>query len=293
MNTRSATLAILMATAPASCMADEFKALAVELSQAAASSGVRSLAVLPFAPSDESPAQEGLSIADRLLTQIVRGGKVLAVERSMLRRVLEEHHLAQTGIADAGLIKKIGEIVPVGAVITGSFGNSMEETVIEARLIDVKSGIILAAAERKVERKPSGLQGSKLDAADGKGFLWVPAPQLTVAAPDIQEERSDANPAPGDRSCANAAERIDALEARILDVKARYWAGQLKKGVSLAGLTVNPGSEITDPDLKKNFYARIQHWYNADRTPKLTPSEISRFVRFDREAFILYKECRG
>ncbi len=292
MKSKAAALAVLIASMPAPCAADGFGALARELGRAAAAAGIRSLAVLPFAPGDASPPKEGVNIADKLLTRIVRGGKVQAVERSMLRRIVEEHHLARTGIPDAGLIKQIGEIVPVGAVITGSFVNSGEETVLQARLINVKTGIILAAAERRVDREQFGLQALEAASDNRTASLWMPVPELTVPAPELPADGSpEAGASAGGGSCANASERIDALEAQILDVKARYWAGQIRKGVSLSRLTVNPGSEISDPELKKSFYGRLQYWYETASIPELTPSDLSRFVRIDREALALYGEC--
>ena len=119
----------------------------------------------------------------------------------------------------------------------------------------------------------------------------VPVPGFFVAAPPMPSGPSELRDAPSDTFCADASNRVDRLESEILDLKARYWAARLKRGLSLAGLKINPGSTITNPSLKHNFYERMKYWYELDRVPELTPSELKRFVSIDGKAYTLYREC--
>ena len=82
---------------------------------------------------------------------MVRIGKVQAVERSMLRNLMGEHHLAQTGMIDSATLKKLGKVFSADGVVTGSFINLGQKAVVNARLINVETGAIIAAVERKVE----------------------------------------------------------------------------------------------------------------------------------------------
>lgn len=283
-------LTLILAASPLRA-ANGFKAMAKELSRAAKSAGIERVAVLPFVPADGSSAKDGWNISEKLMTQVVRVGKVQAIERSLLRNLMEEHHLAQTGMINPATLKKIGRVFSVEAVVTGSFVSLGREAVVNARLINVETGVIIAAAERQVDRDWFDAPGSGL--ADGRpAWLWVPAPEFIVEAPPLPSvDFLELRDAPAENSCAGASERVDRLESQILELKARYWAAQLKKGASLAGLKVNPGSTISDPFLKKSFYDRMNYWYGLDNAPALTPSEVRRFVYMDGKAYSLYREC--
>jgi hypothetical protein len=122
--------------------------------------------------------------------------------------------------------------------------------------------------------------------------LSVPAPEFTVDAPAIFElDGSDLHDSLSDQDCAGAPARIDRLEAAILDLKARYWALRLKKGVKAEALAVNPGSTISDPDLKRQFYERLKSWHALRRVPELSSAESSRFDAVDAAALALYRKC--
>lgn len=285
-------LALMLAAAPA-CAANGFKAVAKELTRAAKNAGLGRVAVLPFTPADGSSAKDGWNIAEKLTTQIVRLGKVQAVERSMLSRLMEEHHLAQTGLVDQAALKRMGKVLSVEAIVTGSFVTLGRETMLNARLIDIETGVIMAAVERQVEREWFDASQTGLAAGHLAAALWVPAPEFTVEAPPIPEGSFlELRDAPSDEvPCERAAERVDDMEREILDLKARHWAARLKEGVASTQLKVNPGSTITDPELKKEFYSRMKYWYGRDSVPELSPSEVRRFVSVDEQAYSLYREC--
>jgi TolB-like protein len=59
--------------------------------------------------------------------------------------VIKEFQLSQSGIIDTSYAKQIGKITGADAIVTGSvikIGNSLR---LDARIIDVESGIILTA----------------------------------------------------------------------------------------------------------------------------------------------------
>ena len=281
-------LTLIAAYAPI-CGATGFKDMAKELSRAAKSAGIERIAVLPFVPADGSNVKDGWNLSEKLITQVVRAGKVQVVERSLLRNLMEEHHLAQTGMLNPAMLKKIGQVTSVEAIITGSFVTSSREFVVNARLINVETGVIIAAVEHEEDR--DWLNSATFSNNQLPG-LWVPAPEFTVEAPSMPAEDSIAlKDAPADTSCIGAAERVDRLEGQILELKARYWANQLKKGISLASIKVNPGSTISDPTLKKAFYERMKHWYEFEKETGLTPQEVQRFISIDGKAYALYREC--
>lgn len=277
------TAAVMMATA-ATARADGYRAMARELASQAKRAGVMRVAVLPFEPADGGSPRDGWNISEKLVTQLVRTGKVQALERSMLRALLSEQRLGQTGALDPATLKRIGRVLSADGIVTGSFTTIGREVEVNARLINTETGVIIAASERKASRDWFDLPN-----------LFVPAPEFSVPAPEIVEEGEDAlamRDALTDEGCDDAAARVDRLENDILDIKARYWALRLKKGLDLSSLKANPGSTITDPALKRQFYDRMNAWYAQQRVPPLDATETKRLVAVDGRAYALHRQCR-
>lgn len=276
------------ATAAPRAQADGFKAMARDLASEAKKSGVSRVAVMPFEPADGGSARDGWNISEKLVTQLVRTGKVQTLERSMLKALMEEHQLGRTGALDPATLRKLGRVLSAEAIVAGSFVTIGREVVINARLINTETGVILAASERRAER----------DWFDGPD-LFIPAPEFLVEAPTIltrgeialRDSVADTAEEADDTNCNNAATTVDRLEAQILDLKARYWAHKLKTGLDMATLKVNPGSTISDPELKQEFYAKMKSWYAQARVPALSPLETKRFVAVDGQAYSLAQKC--
>jgi hypothetical protein len=91
--------------------------------------------------------------------------------------------------------------------------------------------------------------------------------------------------------CSDAALRADQYEAGVLELKARYWALRLKKGVVNTSLTANPGSEISDPGLRRRFYESLAIWYRSHDIPELSLTERAEFLVSDHKADLLRRRC--
>lgn len=265
-------LTALLASPAAPSAAEGFRTMARELGAPAKHARIQRVAVLPFIAVDGGKSADGWGLSERLLTQLVRSGKVQAVERSLLKDIMEEHQFARTGAVDAALLKRLGKLFAADGVITGSYVNMGRETSINARLVDVETGVIVAASEHSVERR------------------WSGSPVLE-APPTEAGVLSRAQKPLTDRACLHAATRVDQLEGQILDLKARYWALKLRKGLAGRTAAFEPGSTISDPHLKREFYDKMKAWYASERVPELTPSEIQRFIAVDQEAHALHQGC--
>lgn len=273
-------LALFLTASPA--WTGGFKGMANEITKAAKKAGMERVAVLSFVPADGGSSNDGWNIAEKLTTQVVRAGQVRTVERALLAKLMEEHHLGRTGILEQATLKKLSKVFSVEGVITGSFVTLGSDVVIQVRLIDIETGVIVMASEGRTAREWS----------DSPAASWVPAPQFTVEASRLlEEDQTPLRDSLVEESCANAAERVDGMNKEILDLKARYWALQLKKGLPMSGFRHDPGSEISDPTLKREFYRRMKAWYSQGSIPKLTPYEVKRFVGIDSKAYSLYGRC--
>jgi TolB-like protein len=272
---------IAAAVAAPAARADGFKKMAQDLAGDARKAGISRVAVMPFEPADGGSVRDGWNISEKLTTQLVRGGKVQALERSMLKALMEEHELGRTGALDPATLRKLGRVLSAEGIVTGSFTTIGREVVVNARLINTETGVIVAASERRAER----------DWFDAP--IFVPAPAFTVEAPTIVTEGELAlkDSVADEPNCNDAATTVDRLEAEILDLKARYWARKLEKGLDFATLKVNPGSTISDPELKSELYDKIRRWYARGRVPELSQAETKRFVALDGRAYAIAQKC--
>jgi TolB-like protein len=89
--------------------------------------------------------QAGEIVAEWLITSLVKTGRFDVVERAQLQKVLKEQQLGMTGMISQETAARVGELLGVKVIITGSviqIGNTVE---VNARLINVEDGSILKA----------------------------------------------------------------------------------------------------------------------------------------------------
>lgn len=106
----------------------------------------------------------GRAGADELTTQLVQSGEFTVVERDRLQALMAEQKLGQSGAVDPSTAAKIGQLLGVQGIVTGSITQfSVEEkgggigpvqasfaeaeTKIDIRVVDTSTGEILLAAE--------------------------------------------------------------------------------------------------------------------------------------------------
>lgn len=278
-------LLLLVSAAPAA-RADEMRSLARELAGAARAAGLRRVAVTSLEPWRGEERGEGALLTERLTTALARSGKVQTVERRLLPKLMEERSLQRTGALEKGAGAGAGRLARVDALVTGTYHLAGGKVRLLARVVDAESGVIVGAAEAEFEREGE-------DGFFGAAPFEVPPVPAIASFREVPFEDFDARDAVADGagSCEGAAARVNALEASILDLKTRYWAGRLLAGLPSGEVKVNPGSTIPDPALKARFYAELKRLHASGRVQPLTPLEVARFVKLDGEAYALYRDC--
>lgn len=116
----------------------------------------------------------GTSASDILITELVKSGKFIVVERDKMNRLMEEQKLGLSGAIDPGTAAKMGKILGLNAIVTGSISQFGEETegseylltqsksqivkcAVDIRVVDVETGQILYAdSGTGVAKKHSG-----------------------------------------------------------------------------------------------------------------------------------------
>lgn len=113
-----------------------------------AASGKTRVAVIDFEQKGEQEfrgKQVGEIVAEWLITSLVRTGRFDVVERAQLQKIFKEQQLGMTGMINQETAAKVGELLGVKLIITGSVirvGNAYD---INTRLINVEDGSILKA----------------------------------------------------------------------------------------------------------------------------------------------------
>lgn len=275
---RKALLAALLAASalasPARASVD-LKDLASAVTAASAARKVKRVAVVPFTGPRGAASFSGAIVSERLVIQILARGELDLVERRFLDKVLEEQRLGVFGIMDQDTVKTLGKVLGVDAILTGTIVELKGDRVeVNARLIHAETAQVLAADTVRVakdwEERTIGEDAS----------TWI------VPVPDLGDE-----PFKSGASCQTS---VDEVEKRLLDFKARYWADRLKDpAFSLRSLKHNPGSEIRNAELKKQFFLKLQRHYDAPARTPLTSEEQAALAKGLQEIKVLSGLCEG
>jgi DNA-binding beta-propeller fold protein YncE/TolB-like protein len=94
----------------------------------------------------------GSIVAEWLITSFVQSGRFEVVERSQLQKILEEQKLAVTGLVAQDTAVKLGKVLGVKVIISGTLIKIGEAIEINSRLIDTQDGAIIKAEKRRAER---------------------------------------------------------------------------------------------------------------------------------------------
>jgi hypothetical protein len=161
---------------------------------------------------------------------------------------------------------------------------------------EARSGRVLADAPVRIAKSVLRDQApSEITAADAVRDALTQQHGSLPPAEDLMSltpaQRVDLRDALSDRSCADAAKRINSCEATILQLKARYWAGQMRrKKLAVEHVKRISGEIITDPLLKARYFELLEGYASGNAAP-LSPEETRWFIQLDRLAFELRQSC--
>lgn len=104
------------------------------------------LAVLDFSLLDGTVSAFGRLVGEDLVTKLFLTRKVRVVERSLLEKAVAELKLNLSGLVDPDRAKRLGKQVGADVIVTGTITDLKTTVKINARMIEVETGDILAAA---------------------------------------------------------------------------------------------------------------------------------------------------
>lgn len=133
--------------------ADSLDNIAKQISKVSNQIKNKRIAVLPFPYHDGKESRGSTIISERLITKIVSRGKLQVVERALLEKVFNELKLQYTGMISQESAKRIGNILGVEAILTGTLIDLGDNEIeVNARLINSESGLVLTAAGEKMTK---------------------------------------------------------------------------------------------------------------------------------------------
>lgn len=180
----------------AGCLgADPYRRMAKELSAPLAGSKVR-IAVLPFRGVDPALNAEGEAIAERLLTQLYGRDGIELIERSRLQQVMSEMSLGATGALEGRTATEVGRLVGAQALVVGTLVRTLRGLEAAARVVDVATGRVLAAAGG---RFPEGRNGTGTPPPSVSFQSSAPPPRPAPMS-DLPSEPTGRDLGPGDRA---------------------------------------------------------------------------------------------
>lgn len=135
---------LLAFAAPAWC---ELTGTAINATKNATQTKRKKIAVVEFdALNDEAKkSQMGRMTAELMITAAVNSHIFDVVEREIIQKILNEMEFGARGATYASVAQKIGELAGADAVLSGAVSELKDQMRIDARLVNVVDGRILAA----------------------------------------------------------------------------------------------------------------------------------------------------
>ncbi|TGM32217.1 FlgO family outer membrane protein [Leptospira biflexa] len=121
--------------------------LAISLSEKGFYFQPERLVVLTFLDNEGKKSPYGEILAEKLTTELVKKDRFLILDRLANQKVLKEAGLSLDAPTDTATLRKIGEVLKVGVIITGIVTPYQDGVFVNTRLIEIKTGLILKADE--------------------------------------------------------------------------------------------------------------------------------------------------
>jgi TolB-like protein len=124
------------------------------------------IGIIDFQSLNDEAKQSNLGkvVSEMLTTSFVNSEAFKILERQQLENLVKEFRLSASGIIDTSDAKEIGKLAGADAIVTGSVIQIGDELRLDARIIEVESGIILFAekSEGTVNIKSIGMMAESI-----------------------------------------------------------------------------------------------------------------------------------
>lgn len=113
------------------------------------------VAVVEFTDLQGNVTDFGRFLAEELVTRLGDLEKFKVIERQLLNKIIAEQKLSLTGIVDPASAKRLGKILGVDAIVSGTVTNLAQIVRVNSRLISTETGEVFATAAADIFKDES------------------------------------------------------------------------------------------------------------------------------------------
>src|SRR5262245_35053139 len=154
--------------------------LSRQISQEFVGSTKNTIAVVEFTDLKGQVTDLERFLSEELITGLYQSRKFRVIERQLLNKVIAEQKLSLTGPIDPASAKRLGKLLGVDAIVSGTVADLGDKLRINARLISAETGEVFAAASTTITKDSSvtALIGKgRISSSDGGGKPAEAQPQ--------------------------------------------------------------------------------------------------------------------
>ncbi|PYS20324.1 MAG: hypothetical protein DMF72_21480 [Acidobacteria bacterium] len=115
----------------------------------------QTIAVVEFADLRGNVTDFGRFISEELITRLYQTKKFKVIERQLLNKVVAEQKLSLTGVIDQTSAQKLGKLLGVDAIASGTVSDLGKSLRVNARLISTSTGEVFAVAATEIAKDDS------------------------------------------------------------------------------------------------------------------------------------------
>ena len=159
--------------------------LATQIVNGMAEKNKQKIAVSEFIDLNGDVTNFGKFLSEELITQLFLSKKFDVIERQLLNKILNEHKINLSGVIDDKTAKKVGKVLGVDSICTGTVSDLGKSLKVNARLISTETGAVFAVASTEIAKNETvtGLTGTSRNTLSNSSSK--PAPPTTKPK-DIQ-----------------------------------------------------------------------------------------------------------
>lgn len=140
---------------PAGDMEGRIADLTQQITREMSENQKRTVAVVEFVDLKGRVTDFGRFLAEELITRLYQTRKFKVIERQLLNKIISEQKLSLTGIIDQTSAQKLGRLLGVDAIASGTVTDLGRTLKINARLIDTSTAEVFAVASTEIVKDES------------------------------------------------------------------------------------------------------------------------------------------
>jgi len=132
---------------------DKIHSLALQLHENAVKYKDNRTAVVGFSYSEKTKSEICSLFADKLTIKLVKLGGIRIIDRTSLKKIIDEQKLSESGLIEQKGAAETGKILGARFLITGSLKSVMRQLNVSARMIDSSTGEIISAGDIQIPER--------------------------------------------------------------------------------------------------------------------------------------------